>query len=182
MPILMCCWIPTGRRIGGAKGRKMAKGGKPPRMNRGVSEAAEALLGMGIGEMMDDDDSLVGHIPYFTTFVIVVMVLFRPIPEAGSPTLLAKPPALRLIHHLNDHDENDPKYQVVMFPARTAAASSLSMQLIESENIRYAHSLNVHNDIIGFGKVFVECAPYCLPCRVQAKNHTSLQKDPVWDL
>lgn len=49
----------AGRRIAGAKGRKMGKGGKPPRMNRGVSEAAEALLGMGFGETMDDDDTLV---------------------------------------------------------------------------------------------------------------------------
>ena len=58
---LVLKWVPmgAGRRIGGAKGRKMAKGGKPPRMNRGVSEAAEALLGMGIGEMIDDDESMV---------------------------------------------------------------------------------------------------------------------------
>ncbi len=55
----MALSLAAGRRVGGAKGRKMAKGAKPPRMNRGVSEAAEALLGMGIGEMMDDDDSLV---------------------------------------------------------------------------------------------------------------------------
>ena len=39
----------------------MPKGGKPARMNRGVSEAAEALLGMGIGEMMDEDESLVRY-------------------------------------------------------------------------------------------------------------------------
>ncbi|KAK9839116.1 hypothetical protein WJX74_009858 [Apatococcus lobatus] len=51
----------AGRRIAGAKGRKMGKGGKPPRMNRGVSEAAEALLGMGFGETMDDEDTLMAH-------------------------------------------------------------------------------------------------------------------------
>lgn len=64
----------AGRRIAGAKGRKMGKGGKPPRMNRGVSEAAEALLGMGFGETMDDDDTLVCPVMLIATTAYPLLI------------------------------------------------------------------------------------------------------------